>query len=911
MRYAIFSDIQGNRQAWEAVLDDMKRQQLQLTVSLGDVVGSGPSPLEVLRSVRAETDNFIMGDCDAAVTGLLDAEALDAGMGQAIERTRASLDEESLDFLARMPQAIKTEQLLFTHAEALDVARFGCIDSVEVAKENFAPSEHHVTFVGHGDHPAVFVLNEDGTVEELPALNCRLLDEKRYIVNVGSVGTPPEANDFRARYVVYDAHTQDLHFRCVPFHAAACRSEWTAAGLPLPSWLLPGENELPLDQLPPGAMPPQSSPSSGHRKRTLVLLSVAAALVIAVLATAALAVVGVKMVLKQRGEAVSPQSLADQAGAQANVPATPDSPLPPKDEPEGDDQEGSGTAATDPPPLPAPEPEPKPEPPAVAVVPEPDPKPPEPEPVPPPSGPPPIPPEPANAAATTPLSLGLVFYAPLEESETEFTSRDLVGGRNLDVTGGMPGVLGRVGFACALEKQNSSNALTSQAKPLPPMKAITISFWIKRPDPSDADDPGNPPEPTPDGAGATPIPPEPPMNLVSLKGYCDVRLENNQVVANLDRQGKTARVAFPQDFSWHHVLVENGEGNTSVWIDHRAQSNLVAETLAAPPAAGVAVHIGSKGAHFHVDEVAIWNRRFTSEERQILYRNGRLDIPVLSPPKLVAHWGFDDNTLSRRFRDASGDHGLGAYSSWVPLDGIAPDPVPLTKKSNPRSARVWQVSERPKDAGSFQMKAETPFTYEGWMKLGSDSLVLLGGIAPQTGEPPRGGWRVEARPVKGVKGDLVFTYENGSVKVQASAEKVPIYDGRAHHFAAVWNPLAAPPHGQMDLHLDNKVVATSTLAVSDVGPPSNAPFRIVATKDPVILDELRFTAGALKPAQFLTAGLAPSKSRKAAAHPKAPPAGETVMQRRARESRERRERDQAKREAKRREEEAKRNRRKP
>ena len=61
-------------------------------------------------------------------------------------------------------------------------------------------------------------------------------------------------------------------------------------------------------------------------------------------------------------------------------------------------------------------------------------------------------------------------------------------------------------------------------------------------------------------ADKEPVPAEPPMNLVSLKDFCEVRLENNEVVANLDRQGEAARLAFPPDFRWHHMLVENGEG---------------------------------------------------------------------------------------------------------------------------------------------------------------------------------------------------------------------------------------------------------------------------------------------------------------------------------------------------------------
>ena len=185
------------------------------------------------------------------------------------------------------------------------------------------------------------------------------------------------------------------------------------------------------------------------------------------------------------------------------------------------------------------------------------------------------------------------------------------------------------------------------------------------------------------------------------------------------------------------------------------------------------------------------------------------------------------------------------------------------------------------------------------MKLGTGSSVLLGGTAPEPGEEPRGGWRLEARPGRNSTGDLVFTYENGPVNMQASAKGVAIYDGLAHHFAAVWNPLATPTHGEMELHLDNKMIATATLAGSDVGPPSKAPFRIVAAKAPVILDELRFTAGALKPAEFLTAGFTPTAAGKIAATLNDPPEEETFVQRRAREALERRAKDKAKRESRR------------
>ena len=51
MRYAIVSDIHGNQQAWKAVLEDIASVGVDETICLGDIVGYGPCPAEVLESV--------------------------------------------------------------------------------------------------------------------------------------------------------------------------------------------------------------------------------------------------------------------------------------------------------------------------------------------------------------------------------------------------------------------------------------------------------------------------------------------------------------------------------------------------------------------------------------------------------------------------------------------------------------------------------------------------------------------------------------------------------------------------------------------------------------------------------------------------------------------------------------------
>mgnify|MGYP001819020419 FL=1 len=72
MRYAIFSDAHGNLRAWEEALADIRAQQVDVLICLGDAVGYGPKPEEVLSGIRAVTKNFIIGNHEAAAAGMMD-----------------------------------------------------------------------------------------------------------------------------------------------------------------------------------------------------------------------------------------------------------------------------------------------------------------------------------------------------------------------------------------------------------------------------------------------------------------------------------------------------------------------------------------------------------------------------------------------------------------------------------------------------------------------------------------------------------------------------------------------------------------------------------------------------------------------------------------------------------------------
>ena len=149
--------------------------------------------------------------------------------------------------------------------------------------------------------------------------------------------------------------------------------------------------------------------------------------------------------------------------------------------------------------------------------------------------------------------------------------------------------------------------------------------------------------------------------------------------------------------------------------------------------------------------------------------------------------------------------------------------------------------------------------------------------------------------------------------MQAVAENAPIYDGLAHHVAAVWNPRSSETHGSMKIFLDNKMIASTLLPLEELRPVSGQTFRIAVGGSAVVVDELRFTTGSLRPSEFLTKGEDRPVSRPPIAgndgRQNTPPSrpGESPFQRAARELQERKA-EQAAERARKRAEEARRRR---
>ncbi len=231
MRYAIFSDVHANWQAWEAVLADIAQQGVDTLVCLGDVVGYGPKPLEVLAGVRAVTANFVLGNHDAAACGRLDPSIFNDRARVVIEWTREQLDNDALQFLGQVPLQMNGPDVYFVHAEVVQPGEFGYVEGVSSAKANLEAMVESLGFIGHTHLPLAYSMSKrGGAVTQLAPKDFQLERGQRYLVNVGSVGEP-RTTDVRASYVIYDDATQTVFFRRVAFDVEAYKRDLQQAGL--------------------------------------------------------------------------------------------------------------------------------------------------------------------------------------------------------------------------------------------------------------------------------------------------------------------------------------------------------------------------------------------------------------------------------------------------------------------------------------------------------------------------------------------------------------------------------------------------------------------------------------------------------------------------------------------------------
>lgn len=227
-RYAIISDLHSNTEALTNVLEDIRSQDVDDIICLGDIVGYGPEPRPVLEMTMKTVRVSLMGNHDEAV--LKGAQNFNAWAREAIDWTREEIqikdgkETERWEYLKRMPLRFQTNGLYFVHGSPRQptieyILREDIYNGAYDKFDEIFASFEKVLFVGHSHTPCI--INEDleyVTPSEIEHNFTYTRDKRKVIVNVGSVGQPRD-NDPRSCYVIIDNNT--IRFRRVEYDVDA------------------------------------------------------------------------------------------------------------------------------------------------------------------------------------------------------------------------------------------------------------------------------------------------------------------------------------------------------------------------------------------------------------------------------------------------------------------------------------------------------------------------------------------------------------------------------------------------------------------------------------------------------------------------------------------------------------------
>ena len=240
MRILVLSDIHSNLEALEACL--AKAPAYDRVVNLGDVVGYGGSPNEVIETCKKLGNSFVRGNHDKAASGLMELSDFNPVAGLAALWTRQQLTPENLEWLRALPQGpIHFEDVpdtQFVHGSPMNEDEY--VVTLRDALEPLLAFSVPLTFFGHTHLQGGFSLNESAsdtvrpayrTVGQAESFEWRLQRGHHYLINPGSVGQPRDG-DWRAAFALFDSDAWAVSFHRTPYNLKSAQDRIIAANLP-------------------------------------------------------------------------------------------------------------------------------------------------------------------------------------------------------------------------------------------------------------------------------------------------------------------------------------------------------------------------------------------------------------------------------------------------------------------------------------------------------------------------------------------------------------------------------------------------------------------------------------------------------------------------------------------------------
>jgi len=240
VKWALLSDVHANLAAWRACVAHAQTQGVTHWAVLGDLVGYGPHPREVVDEVM----RLQQSQAAVVLRGNHEELALRGGHGEHMgaltaQWTHGQLSAGQHGWLAQLPLTHVDEPMMLVHASANQPERWHYVEdtrSAERSLEAASAQSPGVRYVmgGHVHHQTLYFRGQGQQLmafKPTPGVAIPVPAHRHWLATIGSVGQPRDGQT-RAAYATLDLARQQLCFHRVSYDHLATVRDIRRAGLP-------------------------------------------------------------------------------------------------------------------------------------------------------------------------------------------------------------------------------------------------------------------------------------------------------------------------------------------------------------------------------------------------------------------------------------------------------------------------------------------------------------------------------------------------------------------------------------------------------------------------------------------------------------------------------------------------------
>jgi predicted phosphodiesterase len=235
VRALVLSDIHSNASALRAVMTHVRRKKFDQVICLGDFVGYGAQPNQVLDTMRNIRGRklYIRGNHDRVAAGVEDGHGFNPAAKSAALWTREHLSAPNRHFLnGLLLGPVRYHEIVACHGSPNDEDEY--VSHEGHAAVVFALHDAPVILYGHTHLPVIFSVDAFGEVRAMRAEPGRVIpldSKRRYLINPGSVGQPRDRNT-AASFAIFDSGRMTVQFLRVSYDYRKTQRAILRAGLP-------------------------------------------------------------------------------------------------------------------------------------------------------------------------------------------------------------------------------------------------------------------------------------------------------------------------------------------------------------------------------------------------------------------------------------------------------------------------------------------------------------------------------------------------------------------------------------------------------------------------------------------------------------------------------------------------------